>query len=225
MSRSAKFFRYLWRLNAILILVAAGAIAFAVATLLVAEWDASAGRQREAAAGPLAGSVESTEDVVLGRAEVVAGTNIIRADLISHQGGAGFSSGGYSESRNTLFMEPGAKEARWLLPDDDHVIVQSSDIASRAEEGKQPRTVATAALVKTRGGNRETATGRLLLFDAGAKNVVEVASNIRALHSATFGDGAIRLLYEREQRLVLATFDPISLEKRSEEALTIPLLR
>jgi len=94
MSRSAKFFRYLWRVNGLLIAVAAGAIAFGVATLLAAEWDARTARRREAAAGPLAGSVESTEDLVLQRAQPVPGTDIIRADLIGQEGGVGISSGG-----------------------------------------------------------------------------------------------------------------------------------
>lgn len=148
MTRSAKVFRYLWRANAVLILVAVGAITFGVGTLLLAEWGAGAARRREAAAGPLAGRVEGGEELVLGRAEAVPGTNVIRADLVSHHGGSGFSSGGYVESRNTLFLEPGAKEARWLLADDDHIIAQSSDIVTKEQEGKPGRTVATAALVK-----------------------------------------------------------------------------
>ena len=227
MSRSAKFFRYLWRVNALLIAVAAGAIAFGVATLLAAEWDTRTARRREAAAGPLAGSIESTEDLVLQRAQPVPGTDIIRADLIGPEEGAGLSSsGGYSQTRNTLFIEPGVKEARWLLPDDDHVIVRAADVAIEAEAGKESRTIATTVLVKARGGNRETATGKLLLFDPGARRVVEVADGVRELHAATLaGDNTVRLLYERERRLVLATFLVSALTKRSEEVLAVPTLK
>jgi len=106
------------------------------------------------------------------------------------------------------------KEARWLLPDDDHIIVRAADIATEAEPGKQSPTIATTVLVKARGGNRETATGKLLLFDPGARRVVEVADDVRELHSATLASDTIRLLYERERRLVLATFEVWSLTKR-----------
>jgi hypothetical protein len=224
MTRSAKFFRYLWRVDAILICVAAGAVAFGVGALLVGQLMAGAARRREAAVGPLVGKVDSSEQLILGRGEPVAGTNVIRANLISHDGGSGFSSGGYAESRNTLFIEPGAREARWLLPDHDHVIVQSMDIVLE-EPAKQGRTIATAALVKPRGGDRQTTSGLLLLLDAGGRRIAQVADDVRELHVAAIAGGEVNLLYERQRRLVSATFDKDSLEKRREQALDIPPLK
>jgi hypothetical protein len=52
-SRSQRVFRYLWRINAILIMVAAGAITFGVGAVLVAQFGASSARSREAEVGPL----------------------------------------------------------------------------------------------------------------------------------------------------------------------------
>jgi hypothetical protein len=224
MTRSATFFRYLWRVDAVLICVAAGAIACGVGALLVGQLMAGAARRREAAVGPLAGKVDSSEQLILGRGEPVGGTNVIRANLVSHDGGSGFSSGGYAESRNTLFIEPGAKEARWLLPDHDHVIAQSIDIVLE-EPGKQGRTIATAALVKPRGGDRQTTSGRLLLLDAAGRRIAQVADDVRELHVAAVAGSEVNLLYERQRRLVSATFDRDSLEKRREEALDIPPLK
>jgi len=40
----------------------------------------------------------------------------MRANLATLRGGEGFSSSGYAETRNILFIEPGEESARWLLP-------------------------------------------------------------------------------------------------------------
>lgn len=48
---------------------------------------------------------------------------------------------------------------------------------------------------------------------------------MRELHVASVADDVISILYERERRLVLATFDRASLSKRGEEALGIPALK
>jgi hypothetical protein len=140
-------FRYLWRVNAVLILVAAGAITLGVGTLLVAQFGASTARTREAESGPLAAAGTSDPRLFLGQASVVPGTVFMRADLLLHHEGGGFSSDGYAETRNILFIDPGEKHARCLLPDDKHVIVESSDVATAEGEGKPKRTVATVGLV------------------------------------------------------------------------------
>jgi hypothetical protein len=106
MSKSQKLFRYLWRINAVLILFAAGAITFGVGVLLIGEFGARTVHSREAVAGIPVAAADSNAHLSLGRASVVAGTNVMRADLSLDRGGKGFSSGGYSETRNILFIEP-----------------------------------------------------------------------------------------------------------------------
>ncbi len=94
MMKSQKFFRYLWRINAVLILVAAGAVTFGVGALLVGEFGARAARSREAEAGIPVVAAGPNARLSLGRASVVAGTDVMRADLSLNRGGEGFSSGG-----------------------------------------------------------------------------------------------------------------------------------
>src|SRR6266568_2141857 len=102
--RAQKFFRYLWRIDAILILLAAGAITFGVGALIFEEFGGRAAMRRNAQAGvPVA---EEKTDLTLGRAELVPGSTVLRADLFVSRGGAGFSSGGYNETRNILFINP-----------------------------------------------------------------------------------------------------------------------
>ncbi len=235
--RSQTFFRYLWRIDAVLILLAAGAITFGVVALLVGEFGARAARNREAEAGIPVVAADSSAPLSLGRASAVAGTDVMRADLSLNRGGAGFSSGGYTETRNILFIEPGQKVARWLLPDNDHVrtrplnirkqesvgpkIGDSSDITDDTDHNAK-RMIATAVLVKATTGSPETAVGRLLLFDPPGRKIVEVASNVREIHLASLAGGELTILYERDRRLVLAAFDPRSLEKRREQEIDVP---
>ena len=225
MNKSQKVFRYLWRVNAILILVASGSIVFGVAVLLVGDFGERTARSREAEAGiPVAAAADSKARLSLGRASLVEGTNVMRADLSLDRAGQGFSSGGYSETRNILFLEPDKKEGRWLLPDNDHVVTQNSDISDGSERSAK-RVIATAVLVKSPTGSPETAGGRLLLFDASCQNIVEVANDVRKIHLTSLSAGQLTLLFERDRHLVVATFDPASLAKRAEQEIKVPQLK
>ena len=225
MSKSARFFRWVWRLNAILIFVAAGAITFGVGVLLVTELGARSAWRQEATAGPVVAAGGDDSNLVLGRASVVQGTTMMRAELVVYRSGKGFSSGGYSEIRNILFIEPGDTTARWLLSDHDHVIAENSDVVKHEDEPKTSSTVATAVLVKKRGLDLEAAGGRLLLFDPSGKSVVEVADGVRTVHAATLLDDDVAVLFERDRRLVLVTFDSKSLAKRREQQMEVPQLK
>jgi hypothetical protein len=225
MSRSQRVFRYLWRVNAVLILIAAGAVTFGVGALLVSEFGSRSAMKREAEAGlPVAGP-QADPRLTLAPAIVLSGTHVMRAQLMLYRGGGGFSSGGYSEIRNILFLEPGDKAARWLLQDNQHVISENPDIVADEEDPRAKRLVATAALVKPASDQVEVAKGRLLLFDPAGKRTVDVADGVRKLHVASVVNGEVSLLYERDRRLVLARYDAATLTKRGEEQIDVPQLK
>jgi hypothetical protein len=199
MSKSQKLFRYLWRINAVLILFAAGAVTFGVGVLLIGEFGARTAHSREMEAGiPVAAAADSNSPLSLGRASVIAGTNVMRADLFLDRGGKGFSSGGYSETRNILFIEPDQKEAHWLLPDNEHIISESSDVTDGTDRSSK-RLIATAVLVKSTTGSPKTVGGRLLLFDAPGRKITEVASDVAELHVTSLSGGELMILFERNK--------------------------
>jgi hypothetical protein len=76
--------------------------------------------------------------------------------------------------------------------------------------------------VKSTTGSPETAGGRLLLFDAPGRKIVEVASDVRELHLTSLSGGELIILFERNRRLVVAAFDPGSLTKRREQEIAVP---
>jgi len=223
MTKFQKLFRYVWRIDAVLILIAAGAITFGVGAMVTSEFGARSARSRDAEAGvPVAADPKTS--LSLGNTSQVPGTNVLRADLFLDRGGAGFSSGGYREIRNILFIEPGQKSAHWLLPDNDHQIVDNSDIGERKTDDPK-RIIATAVLVKPTTGTPESSTGKLLLFDPSGRNIVQVADGVRQIHHASFGNGDLTILYERNRHFVMASFDSTSLTKHSEQEIEVPQLK
>jgi hypothetical protein len=218
-----KFFRYLWRIDAVLILFATGAIALGMGSLLFEEFGGRAANRRNAETG-VAVAVEPRMNLFLGHAQAIDGTVVFRADLTVSREGKGFSSSGYSETRNILFIDPTQRAAYWLLPDNDHVIGERSDLKDERDPMRR-RVVATAVLVKPQTDQAESTSGRLLVFDSSGKNVVEVANDVRDLHVATLNGGDLTLLYERGRHLVSAVFDPLSLAKKHEQEIDVPQLK
>jgi hypothetical protein len=225
MSRSQRVFRFLWRVNAVLILVAAGAITFGVGALLVAEFGSRSAMKREAESGLAVAGPQSDPRLSLAPAILLSGTHVMRAQLLLYRGGGGFSSGGYGETRNLLFVEPGDKTARWLLPDNQHVISDNPDIVVDEDDPKAKRILATAALVKPSTDQLEVTKGKLLLFDPAAKRIVEVADGVRKIHVVSVVNGEVSLLYERDRRLIMARYDGTSLTRRGEEQIDVPQLK
>jgi hypothetical protein len=146
---------------------------------------------------------------------------------VVYRAGGGFSSssgGGYSDTRNLLFIEAGDKTARWLLTDHQHVITESVDIMADEDDARLKRIVAVAAFVKP-SGEQDAATGRLLLCDPAGRRIIAVADGVRKLHDASVINGEVSLLYERERHLMAAKFDGASLVKRGEEQVEVPQLK
>jgi hypothetical protein len=224
MSRSQRFFRYLWRVNAVLIFIGAAAVASGAGALFVGSLGGLVTGNREPPSGLLVAGPQADPGLFLTEANLLPGTQVMRASLMASSGGGGFSSSGYSDTRNLLFVEAGDKTARWLLPDHQHVITESVDIMADEGDARLKRIVAAAAIVKASGERRDAATGRLLLCDPAGRRIVVVADGVRKLHVASVLNGEITLLYERDRRLMVARFDGASLVKRPEEQVEVPQL-
>lgn len=227
MARTQRFFRLLWRINAILILVAAAGISFAVINLITAELGWSSARRKAADAAPQVGSSETGERLFLGQVSLVPGTTVLRGELQVHRAGSGFSSGssGYVEVRNLLFVKDRATAGHWLLPDNNHIITERHDVAPDNQEHSRRIPVATVALVKPAHEDPELAVGELLLLDPSGDRLQTVAKGVRQLHTAAVQDSGLLLLFERQRKYVAASFDLPSLAKKDERELEVPQLR
>jgi hypothetical protein len=223
MASARKFFRVIWRINSLLILMAAGTVIFAIGTLLLEELGVRT-RARRAEDGVAVSGSNTKSELVLGRASIVPGTQVMRAELQRPQSGVKFSGGYGSETRNLLFIEPGQRVAHWLLPDNEHIVADSSDISDQ-KDSCEKRVIVTAVLVKPASQSPEGGVGRLLLFDPPGKKIVEVADHVRTIQVANIGQRELNVLYERERRLFLSVFDPQSISKIREQEIEVPQLK
>lgn len=221
MSKPTRLFRYIWRIDAILILIAGALITIGATALIIPEIRRSA-PQKDSLVTNTGPDDASSLQLQLGHAEVVPGTAVLRAELQTEKEGKGFSSGGYSETRNILFIDPDKKEGRWLLPDNEHVIEDSTEVLEKSS-GSASQIVATAAVVRAAGDSSKP--GRILLFDATGKKVVEVAKDATDLRLATLTGDYVLVLFERNHRLVRANFDPVSLAPKDQQEINIPKLK
>ncbi len=181
-------------------------------------------RRRAAQVPPPVPLSQAGTPLEFGRASLVAGTGVMRVELIRRGSGYGYSGGSYGEVRNILFLDPGADKGRWLLPDADHVIAESLDI--ELEEGPdRKRLLAVAALVKPAVGDVSLVDGRLVVFDPAGAVVESLSEGVRRLHVANPGDGPeLIVMFERQRRFVVATLDARTMKARSERVLEIPSL-
>ena len=155
-----------------------------------------------------------------GHFAAVPGTEVFRAELFDGNSGS-YSS--YSRTRNIAFIETSGS-ARWLLPDDDHVIDEYPVPAPKSYLQKPERPVAIAALVTPAVGKREP--GTLLLFDPTGRTVQTVADQVYDVHGITLsGDDEITMLYEQESKYVMVTFERSTLAKTRETTLSFPQLK
>jgi hypothetical protein len=126
--RVDRIFRWIWRIDAVLILfVAAAAMALVVMLLLEV-----AGFSRSEPPGPQLAEVAGTdlrarEDLRLRDFHPVAGTSFLYAQLASPSDSIrSGSSGGWGSARNLLFFDTTTRNAHWLFPDNEQILASFS---------------------------------------------------------------------------------------------------
>ena len=151
--------------------------------------------------------------------EVTGNQGTLRAELRVQYEAGGFSSGDHVETQNILFIAPGDKKARWLLPDNEHTVSGLDDI-SETTASKRERTLATAALVHAEGTDDKTA--RLILFDPPGHRLLDVSEKVSGIYSSSSFEGKITLVFGRNGRVVRVTVDAASFAKLQEDEIEIP---
>jgi hypothetical protein len=213
-----------WRVNALLILVAAAAATFGIGTLVWSQVETSMRRDSAEAVAPVVPGKQTTGELRLGGLSPVEGTTLYRAILsTTDRSVSGFSSGGYSsDTRNILVIDSASGTANWLLPTDKELIVYNQDVTKHETEGP----AATVVLVKTNSSNSETEEGRLLVADLAATDVRELVSGVRAVDGVSLTTaGQIVIMFEEKRSFHLALVDAGTRRLLSDRVVVVPALR
>jgi len=130
---STRFFRTVWRINGVLILLAF--LAVGVGMLLAVA--GSVGHHPSGAPEVASATGDEVERLVLGGVQPVEGTPYVVLPLqASAESGDSFSggSGDHAETRNLLFYDTASGRARWFRPDHDGVVAAHELLRERDEE-------------------------------------------------------------------------------------------
>ncbi len=130
---STRFFRIVWRINGVLVLLAFLAIGVGMligAVAALGHHGSDAGHVAAAAGG-------EAEQLVFGEVQPVEGTPYVLLPLqTSAESGDSFSSGSgvHSEARNLLFYDTASGRTRWLRPDHKAVVAAHVLLRERDDE-------------------------------------------------------------------------------------------
>jgi hypothetical protein len=225
--RASRFFRYVWRVNALLVLALAAAVLAMISSSFVSNLFRKHDRRDTPAVQAV---VEDASDapLKLGPPRAIAGTRILRADLVrTRPGKSSYGSGSHrSETHNVLFIDPMSSESHWLLNTHRNLIAYTEDISPFAPDAKGERPpLATLVLVK-QPAESEAETGELLLFDRSGTQVAAIGDKVRRVH-ATLAVSAAEfvVVFERGGKYHIARFEAPTRRRIGESEIKLPALR
>jgi hypothetical protein len=217
--RAAKVFRIIWRINAVVILLAAVALLIAVISLAGTLFRRDAGGAEPQT--PVVAATAQKEQLHLRPLQRVEETTVLRADLVEEQKSSSYlSKGGSSRTRNVLSVDIPSGKASWLFPTHGQ-IVETSYTLFREEQ----KTLADVSFVKALHEGMRDSDGRVVIIDPTARRSVVVAEHVTNLDSASVANGVATIVCQRGAHYVVITADPLALVKLTEREITIPQLR
>lgn len=214
--RTARFFRFVWRVNAVLILLASLTVLWKLA------FERPRARREPEGPGPRIGALldrqEKGSEVTLGDFEPLDGVAALRAPLTSEiDDDIPFSRRSQTVARNYLYVDPATFGSHWLLPSDDQVIVATDDVRfpERCDNcgvstGPLRATVFLVAERDTNGDDRRDGDDALSLLVAGpaGQPLTAVAHGVTVYHGRhALGPDALVLFFAEHGTLTAATVD------------------
>lgn len=217
-----RFFRIIWRINSITILIFLLLIIGFVAFNFIKEvFD----RKKPPVITNIAVDPQGQEKWTLGRPQEIEGTNFIYIPLVSEKkeisvqqpvlASKAFNSydhGYFSPSRNLLFINEKTREMKWLFNDNTQMIVQIEmlSILKRYDKDRKIDAIVYQIIRKdTNGDNRLTSDDLIdiaISLPDGSQYKEVLQSVERVLGATSLGDGEILILYQYKGGGYASTF-------------------
>jgi hypothetical protein len=222
---SHRFFRIVWRINAIVLLLAAAAAILLLgigAVELGADFFRSRGdRDVVTVAGQ---RVESSrfqfEDF-----ERLPGTNVLRAPLVVYESYGFASSGGGRATRNYLYYDSSTRNAHWLLPDNKKLISWSCDLKTSKTSLEEPRVLGSLYAVVEQdfdhdGQLTSSDLSSVLLTDPAGVKETQIFDRVSSIQGCeVLSPASAVLFYVLKSELRAATLDLGQLRVESDASL------
>lgn len=224
-SKWHRFFRYLWRVNAVLIFVAGLSVLIAVSVFIGDELIRDVRRMDGRTEPEVVSSGQADSRLTLEQFVPIKGTHFASANLVGEErysGGLSSSGGGNREVRNVLFVDLTSGSGHWLLPNHEKIIDYSADVI-RGDEAPSDTPIASLFLVKPRVADPSSADGTLILTDPSGHQRQEIAVKVREVETFLLKEPSeIIILFRSANKRWIATVDARTLSKTAEWELTIP---
>jgi hypothetical protein len=139
--RGQRLFRWIWRADAVLLLLVAIFFVVTMSVALVAMLVEMHRDARRTTVVKVADQEIDRKKATFGDFEPVAGTSVLRASLADERD-AGLSSSGQAAVRNYLFYDPTDGSSRWLLPGNKNLVVATREMPEESTCGTRKQPVA-----------------------------------------------------------------------------------
>lgn len=223
-----RFFRFIWRADAILIFVAAIIVIGAIGWFLIDEFLRNMHHSPPQGEPVISNPSAPSRPYRLRGFEIIQGAGAARADLVTEKvSPSGFSSSGgsYDETHNVLWVTLADGKTRWLIPDHKMIVTFSEDITRSGKEiaATPSNPLATLFLIKTDVPEIESAGGSIILASPNGEKQEPIASDVTSVEGWDLTAGAelvIACTSPTGYRLI--TVDLSTLKKISEIPVEIP---
>lgn len=226
--RTEKFFTWVWRINGIIVLVAAVICLVGLAVLIA---DISGVGRTQASGDELAqvaGANSVDEDLQLGGFRRIGESSYMYATLAAQSGFVG-SGSGRGNARNWLFFNVDTRQAHWVFADSSQEIVdqqflyQYEDDDDKADSEREKVPVGILMLIAEADSEDEPSeTRRLVLVSTDGKKTNLIAERVDRLRDYFYVDRESHLvLYSAQGSIRILDLNPISATVTSDEAMSI----
>lgn len=217
MMRATKFFRWVWRINALLILLIVAGVGLVIGSEAVSSTRFER-RRDDSAVTPVAKQDPQKPPLVLSEFYEVEGASLLRARLLRTSGRAigSIASNYESTTYNILYLDPATGAGRWLLPTHARTLKDETSV-----EPEPQKPIASAAIVTAEGAE----SGDLIVFDRTGTQIVQAAGNVSDIEAVAAPSAAgFSVVFKRGGNYHVAQFAMGPLRKTGEMELRIPLL-
>jgi hypothetical protein len=210
---SHRFFRIVWRINAIVLLVAAAA-----AVLILGIGAVALGRDMfrtwgEREAVTVAGQRVESSRFQFEDFELLAGTGVLRSPLVVYESYGFGSSGGGRAILNYLYYDSSTRNAHWLLKDNEKLIWWSCDLKTSATPPAESRTLGSLyAVVESDSDHDGQLTSSdlssILLTDSAGSQKTRILERVSDIQGCeVLSPSSAVLFYVSKSELRAATLD------------------